>query len=236
MPTDTTVKQLIINELTKAQYDEALSAGEVKDSELYLIKDDDGDSSGGTFIATYGTTTSAEIAAAYQAGKTILCIKGLFTAVQCARINPQNPTFYFYGLSPRVSGYQMYTCSGSTWQTTTYEFASSTHASTHASDGSDPITPASIGAAPVSKSVTVTLSASAWDSTALTQMVAVTGVSATEAAQLITPTPALASQAVYYESGILCTGQAADSLTFTCTTAPTEDLTVYVVIQEVTQG
>ena len=83
------------------------------------------------------------------------------------------------------------------------------------------------------KTVTVTLSASAWDSSALTQTVAVTGVSATETDQLITPTPAMASQAAYYESGILCTGQASDSLTFTCTTIPTADLTVYVVIQEV---
>ena len=86
------------------------------------------------------------------------------------------------------------------------------------------------------KSVSVTLAAASWDSTAKTQTVTVAGVSATETAQIITPTPALASQAAYYESGILCTGQAANSLTFTCTTVPIEDLTVYVVIQEVTQG
>ena len=86
------------------------------------------------------------------------------------------------------------------------------------------------------KSVSVTLAAASWDSTAKTQTVTVTGVSATETAQMITPTPALASQTAYYDAGILCTGQAADSLTFTCKTAPTEDLTVYVVIQEVAQG
>ena len=57
--------------------------------------------------------------------------------------------------------------------------------------------------------------------------------SVTETDQMITPTPALASQTAYYEAGILCTAQAENSLTFTCTTAPTEDLTVYVVIQEV---
>lgn len=84
------------------------------------------------------------------------------------------------------------------------------------------------------KSVSVTLASASWDSTAKTQTVTVTGVSATETAQMVTPTPAMASQTAYYEAGILCTGQAADSLTFTCTTAPTEDLTVYVVIQEVT--
>ena len=86
------------------------------------------------------------------------------------------------------------------------------------------------------KSVSVTLAAASWDSTAKTQTVTVTGVSATETAQMITPTPALASQTAYYDAGILCTGQAADSLTFTCKTVPTADLTVYVVIQEVTQG
>ena len=90
--------------------------------------------------------------------------------------------------------------------------------------------------APKAKSVSATLSASGWDSTAKTQTVTVTGVSATETAQMITPTPALASQTAYYDAGILCTGQAADSLTFTCKTVPTADLAVYVVIQEVAQG
>lgn len=78
-------------------------------------------------------------------------------------------------------------------------------------------------------SVTVTLTTSGWSSN--TQTVTVSGVSATETAQLITPTPAIASQSAYYEAGIMCTGQAANSLTFTCQTVPTSNLTVYVVIQ-----
>lgn len=82
----------------------------------------------------------------------------------------------------------------------------------------------------------VTLLASAWDGSANTQTVAVSGVSADENAQLIIPTPVISSQTAYYESGILCTGQAVDSLTFTCKSVPMEDLTVYVMIQEVTQG
>ena len=90
--------------------------------------------------------------------------------------------------------------------------------------------------APKPKFVSVILPASGWDSSAKTQAVTVTGVSATETAQMITPTPALASQTAYYDAGILCTGQAADSLTFTANTIPTADLTVYVVIQEVAQG
>lgn len=95
-------------------------------------------------------------------------------------------------------------------------------------------------------SVTVTLTADGWvDATAVPppdiggttvtqikqQTVTVSGVSATETAQLITPTPAIASQSAYYEAGIMCTNQAENSLTFTCQTVPTRNLTVYVVIQ-----
>lgn len=82
----------------------------------------------------------------------------------------------------------------------------------------------------------VTLSASAWNSKSNTQTIAVSGVSADENAQLIIPTPVISSQTAYYESGILCTEQAVDKLTFTCKTVPAEDLTVYVMIQEVAQG
>ena len=78
-------------------------------------------------------------------------------------------------------------------------------------------------------SVTVTLTTSGWSSN--TQTVTVSGVVASEAAQLITPTPAIASQSAYYEAGIMCTNQGTNSLTFTCQTVPTSNLTVYVVIQ-----
>lgn len=78
-------------------------------------------------------------------------------------------------------------------------------------------------------SIAITLTTSSWSNN--TQTVTVSGVSATETAQLITPTPAIASQSAYYEAGIMCTGQAANSLTFTCQTVPTSNLTVYVVIQ-----
>lgn len=78
-------------------------------------------------------------------------------------------------------------------------------------------------------SVTVTLTASSWSSN--TQTVTVSGVVASETAQLITPTPAVASQSAYYEAGIICTNQGTNSLTFTCQTVPASNLTVYVVIQ-----
>ena len=81
------------------------------------------------------------------------------------------------------------------------------------------------------KSVTVTLPASGWSSN--TQTVTVSGVLANETAQLIQPMPAVASQNAYISAGVICSGQAANQLTFTCTTVPTEDLSVYVVIQGV---
>ena len=82
-------------------------------------------------------------------------------------------------------------------------------------------------------STAVTLSASGWNSSSKTQTVTVSGVLADETKQLITPTPAIASQEAYYNAGIRCTGQSADKLTFTAKTIPTADLTVYVTIQEV---
>lgn len=85
------------------------------------------------------------------------------------------------------------------------------------------------GAKPVSE--IVVLSASGWIGG--TQTVRVPGVFSDEAAQLIQPVPATSSQSAYYAAGIKCTGQAANSLTFTADIPPTEDLTVYVVIQEV---
>lgn len=84
------------------------------------------------------------------------------------------------------------------------------------------------------KRVSVTLTASGWNSSAKTQTVTVNGVSADESAQVIQPIPAIASQSAYNAAGILATGQAADSVTFTASTVPTADLSVYVVITEVT--
>lgn len=83
------------------------------------------------------------------------------------------------------------------------------------------------------KLLSVSLKASGWNSSAKTQTVTVSGVLADETKQLITPTPAHASQTAYYNAGIRCTGQSANSLTFTAKTIPTADLTVYVTIQEV---
>lgn len=81
------------------------------------------------------------------------------------------------------------------------------------------------------KAVSITLSASGWASNA--QTVTVSGVLADETKQLIQPMPAVASQQAYMTAGIYCSGQAANSLTFTCSTVPTEDISLFVVITEV---
>lgn len=78
---------------------------------------------------------------------------------------------------------------------------------------------------------TVTLPASGWSSN--TQTVTVNGVLADESAQLIQPMPAIASQNAYISTGVICSGQAANSLTFTCSTVPTDDITLYIVLTEV---
>lgn len=88
-----------------------------------------------------------------------------------------------------------------------------------------------VNAASPPSSTTITLTTSGWSSN--TQTVTVSGVSSDETAQLIQPMPAMASRSAYYGAGVLCSGQAANSLTFTCQTIPTADLTVYIVMQEV---
>ena len=81
------------------------------------------------------------------------------------------------------------------------------------------------------KSVSITLPAYGWSDS--TQTVTVSGVLADETAQLIQPMPAVASQVAYMSAGIYCSGQTANSLTFTCSETPTEDITLYIVITEV---
>ena len=81
------------------------------------------------------------------------------------------------------------------------------------------------------KSVSITLPASGWSSD--TQTVTVNGVLADESAQLIQPMPAVASQNAYISAGVICSGQAANQLSFTCSTTPTEDISLYVVLTEV---
>lgn len=105
------------------------------------------------------------------------------------------------------------------------------HAQQHASNGTDPITPAMIGAAVIPTLHSVTLNSASWVESV--QVVAVEGVLADETAQKITVAPASVSRAAYNEAGIQCTAQGNGTLTFTADEAPSASLTVYVTIEEV---
>lgn len=84
---------------------------------------------------------------------------------------------------------------------------------------------ANLGAQAQHTKATVTLSASGWSNKQ--QTVTVTGVTADN---LVIPGPAPASYAAYAENGVYCSAQAADSLTFTCDSVPSTDLTVNVAV------
>lgn len=83
------------------------------------------------------------------------------------------------------------------------------------------------------KAKLVTLTVAGWDSSAKTQSVTVSGILADESKQMIIPMPATASMSAYNDAGIQCTGQAANTLTFTADTVPTEAIQVYVTYQDV---
>ena len=102
------------------------------------------------FIATYGTTTSAEIEVAYQAGKAVFCcVSGGITYPFIPMSVRWSATEHDFGYGGNAS-FTTYRCKNDTWSITSSDYYPKAHASTHASGGSDPITPASIGAAPAS--------------------------------------------------------------------------------------
>lgn len=79
--------------------------------------------------------------------------------------------------------------------------------------------------------VDIVIRASAWSS--LSQTVSVPGVSADEKDQIIQVIPASSSKTYWKESGVEPDSQGLDSITFKARTNPSNDITAYVVIQEV---
>ena len=81
----------------------------------------------------------------------------------------------------------------------------------------------------------ITLTAAGWDGTTKTQTVTCTGVLADGTAQEIRPMPVSAAlDSPYIAAGVQCIAQAENSLTFACSTVPTADIEVYVIMQNIT--
>lgn len=144
------------------------------------------------FIATYGVTTNAEIEAAYQAGKEVIVFYTRIVLRLCFR---KNETFHVFNTlvstNPGDVGdlaiRGMY-CESDVWSNLIQLFPKPIeHASTHATGGSDPITPASIGAAPISTTTEVTLVAASWsgDSAPYTYTLTVNGVTDTSTQEIV---------------------------------------------------
>lgn len=111
------------------------------------------------FIATYGTTTGTEIWDAYRAGKIIFANKSeRYGLLAGSPTGVNNISFYCvyngedydsetYETYAEYPIYELWICQGNSWKIGTIAKDAPLHSSTHSSGGSDPITPADIGAA-----------------------------------------------------------------------------------------
>ena len=133
------------------------------------------------FIAIPGTTTNAEIKAALDAGKAVFC-KGESKYPLVPFTYTISNTYHFVAIVNSVQTIR-YICEPNRWN----KITASTHASTHATGGSDPITPASIGAAPISTTTEATLAAASWsgDSAPYTYTLTVNGVTDTSTQEIV---------------------------------------------------
>lgn len=189
--------------------------------------------SGGTYSADKSVD---EISAAYQSGYSIFAVVGSFI-LPLNQASIGEPTTLSFWLVYSEGYFNVVIYKDQSTESVNYTngsfSASSIEFTPKSSISSDNVQGAieEVNAKATPKSVYVTLSASGWASNA--QTVTVNGVLADETKQLIQPMPTVASQSAYIEAGIICTAQAAGQLTFTCSTVPTADLQVYVVIQEV---
>ena len=92
---------------------------------------------------------------------------------------------------------------------------------------------ASGGTKPIGRSVTLT--ADNWTGTAApySQTVAVPGVLADEAVQLVQIVPTADSMDAWEAAGVRCTAQAVGKLTFMAKEKPAGDLNIFAILQEV---
>ena len=104
-------------------------------------------------------------------------------------------------------------------------FAPSSHKSSHATGQSDALAPSDIGAQSTLTSATASLTVAGWSSNS--QSVTVSGVTSSN---IVWVSPSASSLDDYVDAGIICTTQGTNSLTFTCVTVPTSEITINIVI------
>lgn len=117
--------------------------------------------------------------------------------------------------------------------------ASHNHSASNITSGTIPIARGGTGATNASsaltnlgaqakvKTLTLSLTTAGWSATNKTQSHTASGVTASN---VVIISPTATSQDAYSAAGVKCTAQAANRLTFTCDTVPTEALSVNVVI------
>ena len=138
------------------------------------------------FIAILDTTTNAEIESAYQAGKAVLFNNGNGKSFGFLISRWSASEHYFITIKNK-SYLKYFVCNNNVWTEVNAKATAASHASTHATGGSDPITPASIGAAPISTITEATLAAASWsgDSAPYTYTLTVNGVTDTSTQEIV---------------------------------------------------
>ena len=217
MPTSKNIDNLVINKIQNQEvYNYLVTNNLINEDELYLVQGDGSHNHNElyytkseiddirTFIATYGTTTSDEINAALDAGKAVFCQNGVYRGTYLRKNSDGRRCVFGYATT---NGHVELLCDNNKWSSSTTTFAKS-------SDLNDKII-----------NTSTTLTTGGWSGNS--QTVTVTGIT-TDNTVIVAPAPI--SQADYTSSNILCSTQASDSLTFTCTDTPTVDITVNIVI------
>ena len=105
------------------------------------------DANSGVFVAEHSVTTSAELEEAYQANKFIVLRVESSTGPMYGYLlqrKDQNSWYFIVHQGTKITAYCY--LQNDSWSALGF-FGVNPHASTHAADGADPITPASIGAA-----------------------------------------------------------------------------------------
>lgn len=114
------------------------------------------------FLATYNSTTFADVQAAYNAGK-MVAMKYASHIFMLGAMSSREAFFFGIKSTPSMgeaSSRGISVNSANAWSAVKIlAFNPKTHASKHATDGEDPITPASIGAATMTEVTTAIQSA-----------------------------------------------------------------------------